>query len=777
MKLSFKNALVLLPAALALSFTLVFFGYLRPVFNIVLHMDAIQGEGNISIVMCAPQPFSPYYTARAQFGNELEELELKDVLGEVRHLKMTASGFTSFEVDSYDVIWHGLKIGHYEPEQNLNINELPGMTLSLSEDGQKVHFDFTDPDTGAAITINTHFPTWWLVAIYAALVLLLGAALFLVMLVITNRLPVLRLPVASAGGVLIALLAGAFFCGSFAYMEYTYLLLNWVFLFAAALLLNALTLPFLGSSLVMGFSTLWYIANYYVIQFRSKPIMPADLKAIGTAAEVMGAYNFMPSWQMIVGVAAVIAYIVLLVLMWRRETRTEKKTLKRALLQRGATAVAAVLVVIIGVNTGAFRNLDTFAWDAFMLQSFHKEGIVLSYMKLALNSRVAVPEGYSREQIDAWLDEYRAAGVETPEGVQPTRIIMVMNEAFSDLRTVGLDERIDVMPFIDSLDENVVEGSLYVSVYGGGTCNTEFEALTGNTLAFLGVGSYPYAEYVTEPLFSLASYFRDAGYLTEAFHANLEANWNRNRVYPNIGFSDFHSIEDYSETLDEVPYLHSHPADAADYAYIEQVDAEKEGQPRFLFNVTMQNHSGYERWEDVEKSESVLEYGAGLSQDTQVYLSLVQASDEAVRQLVETYRDSEEPTMIVFFGDHQPGLPDAARDELYAGLSNFIDSYKSKFFIWTNYETVTAHDVGISANYLPYLILKLGNFPIPPYIQMLGELHEAYPIVSAMGVVDSEGNLYGSVNELPDDPLLTKYRHIQYANLFDELDEAWFHAE
>ena len=429
------------------------------------------------------------------------------------------------------------------------------------------------------------------------------------------------------------------------------------------------------------------------------------------------------------------------------------------------------------MNTKAFRNLDSFAWDAVLLKSFHQEGMVLTYLKSALNSRVKAPEAYSRETVDGLLTAYVSEETGEPAGVSPTRIIMVMNEAFSDLRTVGLDDRIDVMPFVDSLDENVIEGSLYVSVYGGGTCNTEFEALTGNTLAFLGTGAYPYAENVTEPRFSLASYFRDMGYLTEAFHANEATNWNRNMVYPFLGFSDFHDIKDYTEALGEVPMLHTHPADTADYAFIEQVDAENDAASRFLFNVTMQNHSGYERWENVEKADSVAEYGDMLYLDTQIYLSLIKASDDAVRQLVEAYRDSEEPTMIIFFGDHQPGLPAYAQQEIYTKVSSFTDWYKSKFFIWTNYESETVHGLEVSANYLPYLILQRGNFDLPPYVRMLGELYEAYPVLSAMGVIDADGNLYGSVNELPDDPLIGNYRMIQYANLFDELDPAWFEVK
>ena len=450
------------------------------------------------------------------------------------------------------------------------------------------------------------------------------------------------------------LLAGCFFCGSLPFVTYNNFLLNWLFVFAFSLLLNAITLPFLGTVLTMFFTTFWYIANYFVIQFRNKPIMPADLKAIGTAKEVMGSYTFTPSWQMVLGVAVVIAYAVLLIRVWKKNRPKEKQPLRKQLIRRSISIIAAVLLMLVGVNTHAFKSLNSFAWDMVLLKSFHEEGMVTTYLKSYFNSQVKEPEGYSREIVSSYLADYQ--DTQKPDGIQPTNIIMVMNEAFSDLRTVGLNPAIDVMPFIDSLDENTVEGNLYVGVFGGGTCNTEFEALTGNTLAFLGPGAYPYTENVTKPLFSLASYFREQGYLTESFHANEPQNWNRNMVYPNLGFETFNSIADY-EAYGPVTYLHDYPADISDYLFMEAVSEKNSGQSRFLFGVTVQNHSGYERWLDVEKAESVEENGNSLYVDTQVYLSLIKASDDEIRQLVETYQDSDEPTMIVFFGDHQAGLP------------------------------------------------------------------------------------------------------------------------
>ena len=761
--------------ALPLVFVLFFFGYFPVHYDIVLQTDNIVGEGICQTFVCPTNGFAFFYRVAFYFGSELKKATVQGYHYDVDDISLIISDVSSFDIRSIDSYWRGIHLNHFEAVDLLPAGEdVEGTTAHLYSKDNTIHVDVFDPDMGTTISFGQpYIPVWFWVTYFS--VLFLVAGLFSLLLrFILERIPALKLPLLSAAAIIVALLAGEFFCGSLPYVIYVHFLLNWLFLFAVALLLNALTLPFLGTLLTMAFTTFWYIANYFVIQFRNKPIMPADLKAAGTAAEVMGGYNFTPTWKMLLGVSVVILYGVMLVMVWKKNKPSEKQPLRKQLLHRGVSIVAAVVLMVIGVNTKTYKSLNSFAWDAVLMKSFHEEGMVLTFLKSAYNTRVRMPEGYSRDIVDSYLKEYQTASTEKDEKViRPTNIIMVMNEAFSDLRTVGMNPAIDVMPFIDSLDENTIDGSLYVGVIGGGTCNTEFEALTGNSLAFLSPGAYPYTENVTKPLFSLADFFKDQGYSADSFHPNVAENWNRNMVYPNLGFDRFYSITDFEE-FGEVVSLHDLPADITDYRFIEAVDEENKDHPRFLFDVTMQNHAGYERWLDVEKAESVVENGSDLYVDTQVYLSLIKASDDEVRQLVETYRDSDEPTMIIFFGDHQPSLPSIAYDELYTDLYSQLDIYKSKFFIWTNYDSPKLHNMGISANYLPWLILDQGNFPKPPYVQMLEELYAKYPIITSQGVMDIEGNIYTGVAEVMDDPLIKKYQYIQYANLFDDIDPAWF---
>lgn len=768
-----KTILLSLFVTIPLTFVLFFFGLLSPHFDLVIYTKNIEGEGSCATFLTDyRKSFSYLYEADAYFGSELKTLRIPGLSFNVETVSVILYDVQKADIVSYDISMFGRTVTHLNKDGLTHPLSVSRRSAVESNEEVLLHVDVPTDLNQMAVGFEASplIPTAVWIA-YFLFLLLIAVLLAIGLAVLFERAPSVRIPMLSASCVMMAMIMGCLLCGSLSYVNYTYFLLNWLLFFAAALLINALTLRWIGTVFVSVFTILWYIANYFVIQFRNKPIMPADIKAIGTAKEVVGGYDLTPTWQMIVGVLVLALWLTVFCLVYRKTKPEEKAPLKKRLIRRGVGAAVAILLMVFGVNTSAFDRLNNFLWDAKVLEGFHREGILLTYVKCAIGNNVSKPEGYSRELVDSFLAEYQP---ETDSGaVHPTRIIMVMNEAFSDLRTVGLDPSIDVMPFIDSLDENTIEGSLYVSVLGGGTCNTEFEALTGNTLAFLGTGAYPYTENVTSPLFSLASYFGENEYLTEAFHSGGANNWNRNTVYPNLGFDTFHSIDDYPNISDD-SVLHWYIKDATDYEYITLRDTENDKKPRFFFNVTIQNHGDYDHFDDVPRAETLEPFADSLDQTVQVYLSLIKISDDSVRQLVEQYQDSDEPTMIVFFGDHQPHLSDNGYQQVYTAQGHYINYFQSKFFIWTNYETETVHNETISANYLPWLILERGNFPLPPYVQLLKEVHEKYPIISSQGVADANGNVYDNVAVLLDDPLLRKYQYVQYANLFDELDPAWF---
>lgn len=91
-------------------------------------------------------------------------------------------------------------------------------------------------------------------------------------------------------------------------------------------------------------------------------------------------------------------------------------------------------------------------------------------------------------------------------------VIAIMNESFADLKAVGdLQTSKDYMPFFRKLKENTIKGYTYSSVFGGNTANSEFEFMTGNTLAFLPDNSVPYQLFLRSKNSGSDLYFKRSG--------------------------------------------------------------------------------------------------------------------------------------------------------------------------------------------------------------------------------------------------------------------------
>lgn len=496
------------------------------------------------------------------------------------------------------------------------------------------------------------------------------------------------------------------------------------------------------------------IANSYVLAFRGKPIVPWDLTAISTAAEVMNSYTFKIT-------AAMFMCIISGLILFLITTQTSKKKTKHKFF---LYIPHFFIIIILTIFFSQKNNLNL--WDNDLIYYYKIQGDILSFSNLLHNNISAtpqVPKGYDNNSL--YPEDVQVTDV-TLNVTQPENIIMIMNESFSDLKCLGTDYGVDVIPTFNNLD-NTIKGNLYVSVRGGGTCNTEFESLTGNTMAFLPTGSYPFQTYIKSETSSLAQYFSHKGYRSIAMHLEKPSNWNRKNVYPLLGFDDFYSIGDF----DHIELVRNRATDQYNFDQLIKLCEEQSNEKKFIFNVTIQNHGGYDEFQDLEKWVDLKSYGD--YQNAEVFLSLIKESDLAFNNLVNYFSAIKTPTLIIMYGDHQPNLGDNVDNWLSStetagnsALSN-LNKYVTPFIIWANYDIPDMYIDKMSANYLPSLILKIGNFELPPYNEFLLNLYEHYPVITAQGIIDDSGEYYRSYTDISDLQFL-KYQYLQYNNLFDK---------
>ena len=376
-----------------------------------------------------------------------------------------------------------------------------------------------------------------------------------------------------------------------------------------------------------------------------------------------------------------------------------------------------------------------------------------------------------------------------------------MNESLSDLSVLGnLTTNEDYMPFMHSLTENTIKGNLYVPVIGAGTSNTEFEFITGHSTAFLPSGSNAYMLYIKNPIASIVSTLEAQGYSSFALHPYYAEGWNRTNVYNYLGFNNFMSLEDiidvsfmreYQSNGSNPDFLQSlidqyypgsnmlirqYVSDSYDYRLlIEDYENRDASVPYFAFNVTMQNHSGYTT-SCVNFDECI--YATSVSKNynkANKYLSLVKASDDAFRELIEYFSNVDEPTVICMFGDHQPSIETDFIAEVMGvdSLSNLTPEQEqlrhvTPFFIWANYDIEEKQIDKLSANYLSSLVLETAGVKLTEYNKYLLKLSETLPVIDTVGYIDNENNYYKWSDVSPYSHLLEEYENIQYNSIFDQ---------
>ncbi len=552
---------------------------------------------------------------------------------------------------------------------------------------------------------------------------------------------------------------------------------NWILF-----LLICLFLLFITGSLKLalriegGVFVLLGLTEFYLIRFRGIPFLPLDLFSLATAAEVAGSYDYRPDQACFISFCA---YAALLVLTFFCDGRIGEKGKEKPFLRSTGAFISLLLIVLYMAAAGQAFVVQTLGlYDNLSnpLTLTQKDGTAAAFLMELSHSVIRKPEGYSPDQAQEYL-----AGAENREGnetktVPPSDyadIIVIMDEAFSDIALIHeFETNQDYMPYVHSLQssgKNCVTGFADVSIVGGNTPNTEYEFLTGNTLAFLPQGCVPFQSYVRSETDAMPRYLSGLGYTAESLHPYLKEGWRRDRVYPLLGFEKSLFLSDMPE---DAEIVRKYVSDRASFEkIIDEYEKRDRDKPFFLFNVTMQNHSPFdEPFENFETGVQALEFDRF---ETDCYLSLIRASDEAFRELTAYFERQERPVVIVLFGDHQPGSTTVEPLWTLAGtdgkhLSDEQNSrrYRVPFVLWTNFPSETENGVETSINYLGNYVLEKAGVPLDPYRCFLKEVSEQYPVISNIRVKDRDGRTF-TAPELSDE--LLPYRQVQYYQMFERL--------
>ena len=489
--------------------------------------------------------------------------------------------------------------------------------------------------------------------------------------------------------------------------------------------------------------------NFYTLQLQGEPFLPWDLTQVKEAAGVAAAAGLKVQPGMVWAGGALLALAVLSHFLCRRRGRPALPVRLVSI----AASLAALLALVFGVflQPAVTQSFGIYP-DAWMQDRHYRwYGVITGFMTNLTNLEIDEPEGYSEEAVNALLDETEAAGAirtgpnfpdsyaarTDPAAIEkePT-IIYVMDESYwdvSELEQYGVTFDTDVSPNLHALQQTSAYGKVYSPSFGGGTCDVEFEALTGHSVGFLPSGCKPYQQHVTRPMFALPSYLKDRGYQTAAVHCYYAKYWSRNTAYPNLGFDDFISLEDM-RGVEKVRGYYWKGGLVTDASMGEQIIGEYErlkavsDAPVFLHAVTMQNHTNYNaaNYPDDQRVH-VTSAPAGLKASTvgalEDFATGVRDADALLGQLVSYFSQVDEPVILMFWGDHYNPI-DSGYDVYTATGYASADSadprlHQTTLLMWSNYSSCPV-DLGTIAAYeISPVMMDLFGLEQPLYFQYL----------------------------------------------------------
>lgn len=510
------------------------------------------------------------------------------------------------------------------------------------------------------------------------------------------------------------------------------------------------------------------IVNCFVISFRTMALSAADLFSIGTAVTVASEYTYQLTWYMFMEI--LLTFTICTISLKLRGGR---------LIHPVGRAAMLLLCLLISYHyyyvccRTDFLEQHDIRSQGFTHQLRYKEyDMLFTTLCTCFYLAADQPEGYSVQEAERIAQTYESDAAQTAD---VPNLIVLMNESFADYESVGrgLTLSEDAMPFIHSLTDNTIKGTAYASIFGGNTPNSEYEFLTGNTMAFLPASSVGFHLFVRGQMPSLASQLKTLGYNTMAIHPYRGTNYRRNIVYPQIGFDTYYTRDDFENP----EYIRKYISDdcLADRIIEEYEKNTQDGTPFFCYNVTMQNHGGYmmSNAANIDFQISVLDEAVDRTK-TEIYINLIRESDAAFQKLVEYFSAQTEPTAILMFGDHQANLGDNTYEYLLGTdctQEELMEKYKVPFVLWTNYDIEEETIERTSLNYLSSIVADRLGLPMTGYQKYLLALSEEIPVINTLGYWSADGSFYELKDQAsPYAEKINEYHILEYNDIFGKKD-------
>ena len=415
------------------------------------------------------------------------------------------------------------------------------------------------------------------------------------------------------------------------------------------------------------------IANGYILLKRVTPFNAQDLKIAGDGIALIN--NYCNGFEVVVIAVGAVALLIWLISMWRRGGQYAGKIHHIAALI--GIIVCGVLYTFVTNIAIDKRVVSTYFGNiAFAYEDY---GLPYCFSASLFNTGISEPNGYTKKAM-AKIDkdgELNQTATSRSSDKLPNIIVVQLESYFDVANAEFFTTSEDACPNLHNLYQNYSNGYFKVPSVGAGTANTEFEVLTGMNLRYFGPGEYPYKTYSKKhPTESAATALASLGYGTHALHDNTGNFYSRANVFNNMGFDTFTSKEfmnvlqttENGWAKDEILTQH----------IMEAMDTTK--QEDFVFTVSVQGHGNYPETQVIENPKIKVEgiEDEALKNKWEYYVNQVYEMDQFVGDLIKAVEERNEPSVVVFYGDHLPTMGLKAEDL----KSRYL--YNTNYVIWDN---------------------------------------------------------------------------------------------
>lgn len=436
------------------------------------------------------------------------------------------------------------------------------------------------------------------------------------------------------------------------------------------------------------------IANGYILLKRVTPFNAQDLKIAADGIALIN--NYCNGFEVVVIAVGAVALLIWLISMWRRGGQYAGKIHHIAALI--GIIVCGVLYTFVTNIAIDKRVVSTYFGNiAFAYEDY---GLPYCFSASLFNTGISEPNGYTKKAM-AKIDkdgELNQTATSRSSDELPNIIVVQLESYFDVANAEFFTTSEDACPNLHNLYQNYSNGYFKVPSVGAGTANTEFEVLTGMNLRYFGPGEYPYKTYSKKhPTESAATALASLGYGTHALHDNTGNFYSRANVFNNMGFDTFTSKEfmnvlqttENGWAKDEILTHH----------IMEAMDTTK--QEDFVFTVSVQGHGNYPETQVIENPKIKVEgiEDEALKNKWEYYVNQVYEMDQFVGDLIKAVEERNEPSVVVFYGDHLPTMGLKAEDL----KSRYL--YNTNYVIWDNIG-LQKHDKNIPAYQLMSEVLN-----------------------------------------------------------------------